>query len=61
MARQSRVFFDDYDESEVDLPSDLDAGERTDETDYESEFEESAVITEEDENEEEDEKRTPVL
>jgi hypothetical protein len=58
MARQSRVFFDDYDESEVEVPSDLDAGERTDETDYESEFEESAVIEEEEEG---DEKKTPVL
>jgi hypothetical protein len=59
MARQSRVFFDDYDESEVEMPSDLDAGERTDETDYESEFEEgeSAVV----EEEEGDEKRTPIL
>jgi predicted acylesterase/phospholipase RssA len=55
MARQSRVFFDDYDESEAEAPSD--AGERTDETDYESEFEEkaeeSAIILDD-----EDEKRT---
>jgi predicted acylesterase/phospholipase RssA len=62
MARQSRVFFDDYDESEVEMPSDLDGGERTegDETDYDSqsdfERDESAIIEEVDDDDD-DEKR----